>query len=294
MYTTEEIRVRDPYIVVYDNNYYMYKSDDEKSIIVYRSTDLKLWEEPQTAYTLSENSWGYKDLWAPEVHLYNGKYYMFLSLLGKNELRGTEISVSDTPEGPFIPITNKPATPCGRSCIDGTLYVENETPYIVYSADWPHNYNAERDCYIGEIWALELSKDLKEGVGEPFLLFTSDEAYCAAEPNCMMWDGKEIKRYGSDAPFITKLSDGRLYLSWSPYPGNTYIVAGAISEGKSIKGKFTHLTKPLFDKNGGHAMFFTGLDGKRKMCLHCPEKPPFERALILDVTEQNGELCLTE
>lgn len=129
--------------------------------------------DERTVYRLSEDSWGIRDLWAPEVHFYRGNYYMLLSLLGKNGLRGTEISVSSTPDGMFVPLVNHPATPSDKSCIDATLYVEDDVPYLVYSADWPHNYHKERDCYIGEIWAVPMSRDLRERDGEPFLLFRS-------------------------------------------------------------------------------------------------------------------------
>lgn len=292
MYKTNEIHIRDPYVVVHDNAYYLYKSSGN-NIVVYKSCDLENWEEAKVVYTLAEDSWGCQDLWAPEVHLYNGKFYMFLSLLGKHGLRGTEISVSDTPDGTFVPLTNKPATPENKSCIDGTLYVENDVPYIAYSADWPHNYIAERDCYVGEIWAMPLSADLRESAGEPFMLFKSDEAPCSSEYNELEYYGKTVKRYGSDAPFIQKLSDGTLYLTWSPFPGKTYIVAGAVSK-DGIRGKWEHIEIPLFGKNGGHAMFFTDLEGKRKMCIHCPERSPEERALFADVTEENGKLKLVE
>ena len=83
-----------------------------------------------------------------------------------------------------------------------------------------------------------------------------------------------------------------LNLTWSPYPGDTYIVAAAVSENNSIKGKWIHLEQPLFDKHGGHAMFFDDLQGNKKMCLHCPERPPYERALFLDVTERNKRIEL--
>ena len=129
---------------------------------------------------MPEGSWAYKDLWAPEVHLYKGKYYMFLSLLGKNGLRGTEISFSDSPEGFFIPVCNNPLTPLDKSCIDGTLFVEDGRPYMVYSHDWPDNYIEELGVYIGEIWAIELNEDLNDSVGEPFVLFLSvDSNYSA-------------------------------------------------------------------------------------------------------------------
>lgn len=44
--------------------------------------------------------------------------------------------------------------------------------------------------------------------------------------------------------------------------------------------------KTLFDKNGGHAMFFDGVD-KRYMAIHCLEKPPLERALFIKFKESD-------
>lgn len=67
-------------------------------------------------------------------------------------------------------------------------------------------------------------------------------------------------------------------------------MAVAVSENQSIRGVWKHLKTPLFSDNGGHAMFFTALDGNRKMCLHCPECPPNERALFLNVKEEHRQL----
>lgn len=282
---TKDIRIRDPFVLNCNGHYYMYKSEytsDNKSVWVLKSDDLEQWSKPEIVYTLSDDSWGCADLWAPEVHKYRGRYYMFLSILGKNGLRGTEISVCETPDGTFVPITNTPATPSDRSCIDASLYLENDVPYIVYSADWPFNYVEEKGCYVGSIWAVELTQDLKESVGEPFCLFKSDEALNM--PDSFEYEGKTVVRYGSDAPFVQKLSDGRLLLTWSPMPAGNYVVLGAVSD--SIKGKWEHLKKPLFDKNGGHAMFFDGVD-KRYMAIHCPEKPPLERALFIEFKESD-------
>lgn len=290
MYKTNEIKIRDPYVVVYNNAYYLYKSDYSGSILVHKSTDLENWEEAFAVYTFPENSWKERDLWAPEVHLYKGKYYLFVSSMGKNGKRGTDIAVADTPEGPFLPITDKPATPEERSCIDGTLYVEDGVPYIVFSADWTDNYNAEKDCYVGEIWAQELSVDLKDRVGEPFRLFKSDES--PWEYTLYDMDGKMIRRYGSDAPFVTRLKNGTLFLIWSPFPGDSYIVASATSDNGSIRGNWTHQDEAVFGDNGGHGMFFTDLDGNMKLSLHWPEEYAPANALFLDVEDVGNRIKL--
>ena len=292
----QDVRIRDPFVLAKDGIYYIYSSTcspDGTTVEVYKSRDLNEWDEPTVVYKLKTDTWKRKDLWATEVHKYLGKYYMFVSILGKNGLRGTEISVSGTPDGLFEPIADRPATPLDQSCIDGTLFVDDSTPYIVYSHDWPDNYVAEKDAYVGEICAVELSRDLKEQAGEPFVLFASDDVpYSAASPSPTTYEGKRVMRFGSDAPFVQRLKDGRLFLTWSPFPGNNYVVLGAVANG--IRGPWTHIKTPLFDKNGGHAMFFTGFDGKRKMCIHKPEKMPLERATIFDVVESAAGFSLTD
>ena len=292
MIKRENLRIRDPYVVAHNKTYYMYgtigEDKNEKNLYVFRSKDLENWEEGKVIFTLSPDSWAESELWAPEVHLYKGKFYIFISIKGKNGLRGTQIAVSDTPDGIFIPLNNKPQTPPDKSCIDGTLYVENDTPYMIYSSDWPDNYESDKGCYVGKISAVELTEDLSEIVGEPFLLFESDEAYCSKKaPAVHEYLGKTISRYGSDAPFVQKLSNGNLFLTWSPIPDMNYIVAAAISE-NGIKGDWKHLEKEVFYKNGGHAMFFDDFEGNRKMCIHFPERYPDERALFLDVIEEDG------
>ena len=292
---TAELHIRDPYILVKDGKYYLYRAiitEKPEKVVVYISEDLKNWSNEKTVYTLCTNGWKSEDIWAPEVHEYCGKFYIFLSVKSKNGLRGTEISVSDRPDGEFSPIADRPATPLDKCCIDGTLFVDDKIPYIVYSHNWPNNYVEDKGAYVGQIWGQQLSKDLKKTIGEAFLIFNSDESpYSAKFPSREFWGGKNLVRYGSDGPFITKLSSGELFMTWSPYCDGNYVILGAVAN--DIRGPWRHIDKPLFDRNGGHAMVFTALDGQRKICLHCPEEFMKERALISDVEEQNGELVIT-
>jgi hypothetical protein len=293
MRKTSEIRIRDPFIVTEKGIYYLYGTSDnwetERNLYVYKSTDMENWSDPTPIFTIPDDSWAVGELWAPEVHRYNGKFYLFVSILGKSGLRGVQIAVSETLDGMFECIVNHPATPSYHCCIDGTLYVEDGTPYIVYSHDWPDNYVAEAGAFVGQIAAVELTPDLCEMVGEPFLLFNSNEApISAGRPTRHTRDGVRMYRYGSDAPFVMKNDDGSLTLLWSPIPESTYIVASAVSKSGKIKGEWVHQTEAVFGNNGGHPMIFEDFDGQKKMCMHFPEKPPMERALILDVEVENG------
>lgn len=283
----EQIQIRDPYIVLFESIYYMYKSIDNTKVCYYTSKDLQNWEYGDIVFEIPDDFWAYTDAWAPEVHLYKQKFYLFISLLGKNGLRGTQIAVADTPCSGFTPLIDYASTPLDKSCIDGTLFVQNDIPYLVYSHDWPDNLNKDTNEYIGEICAVQLSEDLKTNIGEPFVLFGANEVPLSkANPHRI----KEFLRYGSDAPFLQRLSNGSIYLTWSPFFDGNYVVLGAVSENGDIRGPWKHIEPALYSDNGGHAMFFENMEGKRCMVLHGPELAALERALIFEIKEENGKL----
>lgn len=287
------MRVRDPFILLHEGCYYMYRGFSPLVLGCVKSTDLENWEEIGTVFEIPTDGdfWAYRDIWAPEVHKHNGKFYLFASLLGKNGLRGTQVAVSDTPCGPFIPVKNAPITPQYHSCIDGSLYVHNGVPYVVYSHDWPDCYSKEKSAYVGEIWALQVDDALVNASGEPFRLFTSDESPVSkAVPHRIIYNDEHTMRYGSDGPFVQRLECGALFLTWSPYLENNYVVLSAVSESGDIKGPWKHSEKAFYGENGGHAMFFKDMDGTLKMCLHAPEAPPAERAHIFTVEEKGATL----
>ena len=282
------IRVRDPFIVLDGETYHLYATTGETTLSYYVSHDLDEWEYGGTAFEIPDGFWAYKDVWAAEVHRYLGRFYIFVSLLGRDGVRGTQIAVSDTPRGPFVPLADRPATPGGVSCIDGTLWVEDGRPYIVYSHDWPDNYVPGKGAYVGEIWAAELLSDLSAIRGEPRRLFASDESPISkATPHHIVWEGRQAVRYGSDAPFLQRLPDGRLFMTWSPYLENNYVVLGLVSDG-GIAGPWRHCPEPVYDNNGGHAMFFTDRLGRNVMCLHQPERHMLERARLYEMTLSGG------
>ncbi|HEX7652102.1 MAG TPA: family 43 glycosylhydrolase, partial [Verrucomicrobiae bacterium] len=143
-----EIPLHDPWILVETNSrtYYLYTSNhrqvtgvDRPGTIAYRSHDLKVWEGPVLVFELPPGTWaGNQPAWAPEVHLYRGKYYLFTTLHNPdkrlavppenwhtNHLRGTCIAVSTSPEGPFTLLrTNAPVPPANFMTLDGTLYLD--------------------------------------------------------------------------------------------------------------------------------------------------------------------------
>ncbi len=290
MHKRLDLRIRDPFVVLYNGYYYMYNVKGSDSVFYYKSNDLNNWDECGVSFTIpkADSFWAYTDVWASEVHKYKNKYYIFVSLLGKDEKRGTQVAVSKTPAGPFIPVKNGPITPRDLSCIDATFFVHNDTPYILYSHDWPDCYNEEKDVFVGEIWAAEVDENLIDIVGEPFKLFASDDSPISKKTPDVWFDSihnKNQKRYGSDAPFLQKLKNGKLFLTWSPYLNDNYVVLSAISENGDIRGPWKHSNIALFDNDGGHAMFFEDFSGRKIMSIHSPERYMLERAHFYHMIE---------
>ena len=272
MIKREEIRIRDPFIYTdFENNcYYMYGTTDlvrntvyaRNTFSVYRSTDLENFEEPKIIFDGGKcGFWADRDFWAPELHKYNGKYYLFGSCKSNNKHRATHIFVCDTPDGKFVPLTEDPITPSDWECLDGTFCVENGKPYIVFSHEWTQIGD-------GEIWAMELSEDLKEPAGEPFMLFRASD-----NPNVSELTGHR-GAYVTDGPFLYS-EDGKLKMLWSSFYNGRYLVLDAWSD--SLRGKWNH-GGSRFDFDGGHAMIFKKLDGTKMISLHATNTINNERA----------------
>ena len=274
MLRREDIRIRDPYIYTDVENkcYYMYGTTAldvgtlaaKNTFSVYKTYDLENFEEPKVIFDGSAcGFWADRDFWAPELHKYKGKYYLFGSCKAEGKLRGTEIFVCDTPDGVFTPLSDAPITPSDWQCLDGTLYVENEIPYIVFCREWVQVKD-------GEIWAMALADDLKAPASEPFMLFKASD-----NPNVSCITRHE-GCYCTDGPFLFR-EDGKLKMIWSSFYDGRYLVLEAESD--FLGGKWTH-GGSKFDFDGGHAMLFYTLDGERMISLHRPNTANYERAFF--------------
>ena len=275
MLKRSDIRIRDPFIITDKANqcYYMYGTTALQpgtlhagnTFSVYRTEDLEHFSEPKVVFDGDAvGFWADRDFWAPEVHFYNGKYYLFGSCKAEGKCRATHIFVSDTPDGTFVPVSENPPTPADWECLDGTLVIENGVPYMVFCHEW-------LQVGDGEMCALQLSEDLSRPVGEPVFLFHASD-----DPDVTCLKNKPTS-YVTDGPYFYR-ENGKLKMIWSSYGAGRYLVLEAESD--SLLGKWTHKGS-RFDFDGGHAMLFEKLDGTRMISLHSPNKAGLERAVFL-------------
>lgn len=284
----EDIWIRDPFVLKYDGKYYLYGTgipgiediNSSMGFCCYISEDLEEWTEPILCFEPPKDFWAEKNFWAPEVHEYQGKFYMLASFYAEGKMRATQALVSDRPEGPYK-VFGEPLTPTDWMCLDGTLYIEDDRPYLVFCHEWVQVGD-------GEIVCVPLKKDLSKADGEPIVLFKASESGWA-QPI----DGGHVKGIVTDGPCLVK-RDGELIMFWSSFHNGVYAVGMAISESGKLAGPWRHLDRLLFEKDGGHGMLFEGLDGKLYFSLHQPNVSPLERPYFFEIEKKEEGYRLKE
>lgn len=275
-----DINIRDPFILMENGRYYMYgtraKNTWERQPLqklgfdVYVSDDLESWSEPKEIFSYKDGFWGTTQYWAPEVHKYNGKFYMLATFKGDGYHRGTAILECDTPDGIFKEHSNGAVTPSDWECLDGTLYVENGVPYIIFCHEW-------MQIKDGTVCARQLSPDLREAVGEPILLWRASDAVWKHD----IGNGKGC--FVTDGPFIIK-NDKELISIWSSFYKGEYCEAIARSSNGRLDGEWTIDERLIYERDGGHGMVFADKDGSSFFVFHAPNDTPNERPCIKKIS----------
>lgn len=282
------LRVRDPYVLVYDGKYYMYGTclSRGKGYGCSVSENLEDWSNPIQVYTPAEGSDEIADFWAPECHYYNGGFYLFATYRSQESgKRGTAIYKSSSPLGPFEMITDGHITPKEIDCIDGTLFIDDDgQPWMVYVNEWTSSPDE-----VGEMAAAKLSNDLTHFISEPIVLFRARKH---------IWTTGSV----TDGPCLYKTENGRLIMLWSNLAkSGGYAVGMAVSDNGKIDGNWIHYPDAFYKKgneyelDGGHPMLFETLDGQLMMSIHSPNsysEELFETAEFYPIEDRGNTIAI--
>ncbi len=286
---TSQINIRDPFVLFDGGKYYLYGTrgptcwGPADGFDVYCSESLEDWEGPVECFHNDGTFWADRNYWAPEVHRWRGKYYMFASFKNPSVHRGTAILCADSPMGPFYPHSQGCITPGEWECLDGTFYVSGDgTPYMVFCHEWVQAGD-------GEVCAVRLSEDLKRAEGEPWVLFHASDAPWCRE----MRHSSGVKGYVTDGPFLYRTADGTLLCLWASFSESGYTQAVAVSDNGEIDGRFRQ-ADPLFWEDGGHGMVFKGPAGQLYLALHSPNEHLKERPVFYPLREEQGRLVVED
>lgn len=299
-----ELRMRDPFIFTDRERgmYFLYGTNmdtvDGAANIdpyfdFYVSEDLETFYGPYMAFNPPKGYWGVKHYWAPEVHAYRDKYYMFASFKGGiGEDRGTAVLIADRPEGPFVPLSNGHVTLKGHECLDGTLLIDEGKPYIAFCHEWT-------ELYYGKIKALPMKDDLSASLdAEPIVIVDTEKDNI---PWIRLMRDDRVSKEGllTDAPFFHRLPGGKLLMTWSSYSKKEaggcggYVIAGLISDSGRIAGPWRHLPGLLLDRDVGHSALFRDLGGQLMLVSHANDSEHGnESPIIVHVTESEERITI--
>ncbi len=224
------IALHDPWILAHEESktYYLYTSaqpgvigTNRAGTVAYKSKDLRVWDGPYVVFTVPDGTWANprEGAWAPEVHRYQGRYYLFTTLHNSDRvidqppavwrvthMRGTVIAAADSPEGPFSLLnTNGPVPPADFMTLDGTFYVEDGVPWMVYAHEW-----------IQMIDGMMEALPLKAGPFQcsPATRFTFSKGSDAPWLNAHRKPSKQENNYVTDGPELFRTKTGQLLMLW--------------------------------------------------------------------------------
>lgn len=242
------------------------------------SEDLMHWSEPILVFEKGD-FWADLDYWAPECHLWNGRYYLISSFRAAGTFRRCQCLVADSPLGPFRQVKPEPVTPKDWQCLDGTLYTDRKgKPWMIFCHEW-------LQVFDGQIAAIPLSEDLGEAIGDPVILFRASDA---------PWGDHLVSRTGggfvTDGPFLHRMQDGTLIMLWSNFTHLGYATGYARSLHGDITGPWVQEEEPIYAHDGAHSMMFRRFDGQLMMSLHCPNIHPLKRILLFEMEEKGDKL----
>lgn len=265
----DSIRLSDPCILADAKTmtYYMTGTGG----MLWMSKDLKLWTGPFRVAKTDPQSWMGANpmIWAAELHEYKGKYYYFATFTNRDvkidtvrgnviERRASHVLVSDNPEGPYIPMADPEYLPANMPTLDGTFWVEDGKPYMIFCYEWLQNWN-------GTMEKIELKPDLSGSVGEMKLLFRASDSPWSRERD---EQGNIIFNKVTDGPWLFRTQTGRLGMIWTSWVYDVYTQGVAYSESGKLAGPWVHETEPITPPNFGHGMLFRSFEGKLLMSVH--------------------------
>lgn len=237
---------------------------------LWKSKNLKDWKGPYKVAQTDSASWMGKNpqIWAAELHAYRDKYYYFATFTnndiiietnqeGRIPRRASHILVADTPEGPYRPVSGTDYLPADRPTLDGTFWVENDTPYMIFCGEWLHNQN-------GTVELIELSADLSRPAGEPELLFRASDSPWSRERR----NGTVTFNRVTDGPWLFRTGTGRLGMLWTSWVLGDYTMGVAYSESGTVRGPWIQEPEPITPPNHGHGMIFRDLKGRDILSAH--------------------------
>ena len=265
MNNLSDVPLPDPHVYVENGNYYIVGTSDRNidTVDCYVTADFVSYEIYKDIYNpaLYDGWEGNKpEIYAPEIYLFDGVYYMYYSAVDKSNVRRCSVVVADNPLGPYEPLINDvvdglnnplfydkshPSRALDTTIFtddDGKMYMyfstRTDTQHIVgveminpYQVDWatykeivkPGTVDSESEEILLE-WEMYL--DSKIEIAEaPFMIKSGGKYYMTYSANGCWNKYYNVCYAVSDSPlgnFVKPYEEGKLWTNLLlGYPGTS-------------------------------------------------------------------------
>jgi len=256
----------DPW-VIQNNGYYYFTCTTGNKLVVYSTSKMSQLGKaaPQTVWTPPATGAYSKDIWAPEIHYLNSKWYMYFAADNGNDTThrvyvlestsATPATSSWTFKGQLTPTTN-------RWAIDPTILEYNNNLYCIWSGWAGYNQPGNQQLYIAKM------KDPYTIDGDRVMISQPDYAW---EKN-----GSPV----NEGPEILTNANGNVFLIYSAsscFTDDYCLGMLTLKNGGDpmVPANWTKSTTPVFTKNTagnvygpGHCAFFLSKDATQNWILY--------------------------
>ncbi|WP_167618753.1 family 43 glycosylhydrolase [Maribellus sediminis] len=258
--------------------YYMHTMGDR--LVLWKTDDItNLKEADQKTIWIPTDPSNSKDLWAPEIHFLDGKWYVYFASDGGNtddhQLYVLENNNADPFDGEFVMRARISTDPDNNWAIDASIFEHRGELYMIWSGWQTRRVDTETQCiYIAKM-------------KNPWIL--GSERVLISKPE-LDWERKYVNVDGSTPDHIIYVNEGPQPLispsgkfvhviysasgCWTPYYALGMLSADANAD-LLDPDSWTKAGEPVFrqsPENGvygtGHNSFFKSPDGKEDYILY--------------------------
>lgn len=156
----------DPWVIQKDTNYY-YTNTVGNKLVLYKTSKMSALKDGTiiTVWTPPATGDYSKDIWAPELHYLNNKWYMYFAADDGNNtthrIYVLENSSADPMQGDWI-FKGKVADSSDKWAIDATVFESTGQLYMLWSG-WKGDVDVEQDIYIAKMsnpWTISSNRVL--------------------------------------------------------------------------------------------------------------------------------------
>lgn len=270
----------DPYSF-YKDGYYYYTHTTGNRLVLWKTKNIaELATAPKkTIWTPPVGTMYSKEIWAPEIHFIQGKWYMYFAADdGKNDnhrMYVLENASADPMEGEWI-FKGKVADKNDKWAIDGDVFTHNNQLYMIWSG-WEADVNVQQNIYIAKMknpWTID---------GERVKISGSDYDWekhgdlndATNPPHVNVNEGPQYLSHGKKA-FIIYSASG----CWTDFYALGMLTADANTDLLN-PNSWKKSTQPVFKQSAenkvyapGHNSFFKSANGKEDWILYHANPEP--------------------